>query len=280
MIVLSIQSHVACDPVGNSAAVFPLQRLGIEVWPVHTVQLSGHAGRAGRGGGALAPAHVAEVLAGIERGGGFARVDAILTGYMGAPELVAVVAEAVDRAKAANPKLLFCCDPVLGNAGKGLFLAEAVATAIRDRLLPLADLATPNAFELSWLAGAPAATPQEALAAAARIAPRRLAVTSLATQAGTGALLRDQDGAWLVETPRLAVPGDGAGDLFSALLLAHLLAGAPSPDALALAVSSVYALLAAGGDAGPALVAAQSEIVSPSRLFGVHELRGFPPLTN
>ena len=272
MIVLSIQSHIACDAVGNSAAVFPLQRLGIEVWPVHTVQLSAHAGRAERGGGALATAHVAEVLAGIGRGGGLARVDAILTGYMGAPALVAAVAETVVRAKAANPTLLFCCDPVLGNSGKGLFVPKAVAAAIRDRLLPLADLATPNAFELSWLTGARTATPQQALAAARRLGPRRVAVTSLATPAGTGALLGDQDGAWLVETPRLAVPGDGAGDLFAALLLAHLLRGAPSPEALALAVSSVHALLAAGGDAGPALVAAQNEIVSPSRRFEARPL--------
>ncbi len=255
MPVISIQSHVALGHIGNSAAVFALQRLGIEVWPLHTVQLSNHTGFADWGGGAFDVAHVADVLAGLERRGAFARADAILSGYMGTPELVDVVADAVARAKAANPALLYCCDPVIGNAGKGLFVAEPVAAAIRERLLPLADLATPNAFELRWLTGAEDP---------ARLGPPRVAVTSLATAAGTGAMLLAGDDAWLVETPRLDVPGDGAGDTFCALLLGHLLRGAAPKDALSLAISSVHALLRQDG---LALVAAQDEIVSPSRVF-------------
>ncbi len=255
MPVISIQSHVAMGHIGNSAAVFALQRLGHEVWPVHTVQLSNHTGYPDWGGGAMDVAHVADVLAGLERRGALARADAILSGYMGTPELVAVVADAVARAKATNPGLLYCCDPVIGNARKGLFVAEPVAEAIRDRLLPLADLATPSAFELAWFTSADDP---------ARLGPPRVAVTSVETAAGTGAVLRDGDACWLVETPRLDVPGDGAGDTFCALLLGHLLRGSAPAEALSLAVSSVHALLQ---EDGLALVAGQEQIVSPSRLF-------------
>jgi pyridoxine kinase len=255
MPVLSIQSHVAMGHIGNSAAVFALQRLGIEVWPVHTVQLSNHTGFADWGGGAMDVAHVADVLAGLERRGAYTKADAILTGYMGSPELVGVVADAVARAKAANPALLYCCDPVIGNGAKGLFVAEPVAAAIRELLLPLADLATPNAFELRWLSGADDAR---------QLGPARVAVTSVETAAGTGAMLLDGEAAWLVETPRLDVPGNGAGDTFCALLLGHLLRGAAPEDALSLAVSSVHALLRKDG---LALVAAQDEIVAPSQVF-------------
>ena len=261
MPVISIQSHVSLGHIGNSAAVFALQRLGIGVWPVHTVQLSNHTGYADWGGGAMDVGHVADVLAGLERRGVYTKADAILSGYMGTPELVAVVADAVVRAKAANPGLLYCCDPVIGNGAKGLFVAEPVAVAIRDALLPLADLATPNAFELGWLAGSDDP---------AKLGPARVAVTSVETAAGTGAMLRDGDECWLVETPRLDVPGDGAGDTFCALLLGQMLRGAAAEDALSLAVSSVHALLRKDG---LALVAAQEQIVSPSRLFEAQEIR-------
>ncbi len=255
MPVISVQSHVAMGHIGNSTAVFALQRLGHEVWPVHTVQLSNHTGYPDWGGGAMDVAHVADVLAGLERRDAFSRADAILTGYMGTPELVGVVAETVARAKSVNPALLYCCDPVIGNAAKGLFVAEPVAEAIRDRLLPLADLATPNAFELRWFTGADDAR---------KLGPARVAVTSVETAAGTGAMFVDGDDTWLVETPRLDVPGNGAGDTFCALLLGHLLSGLAPQEALSRATSSVHALL---GEDSLALIVDQNEIVEPSRLF-------------
>ena len=263
MPVISIQSHVAMGHIGNSAGVFTLQRLGIEVWPVHTVQLSNHTGYADWGGGAIAVDQVADVLAGLERRGAFAKADAILSGYMGTPELVAVVAEFVVRAKAANPALLYCCDPVIGNGVKGLFVPEPVAEAIRERLLPLADLATPNVFELRWLTG---------VDDPARLGPARVAVTSVETTLGTGALLRDGETTWLVETPRLAVPGDGAGDTFCALLLGHILHGRTPDEALCLAVSSVHALLSADG---LSLIENQAQIVNPRPVFPAKRAAAF-----
>jgi pyridoxine kinase len=270
MPVISIHSSVAFGHAGNSAAVFPMQRLGVEVWPVTTVELSNHTGYPDWGGGAMPVEHVAAVLEGIERRGGFAKAEAILTGYMGSAELVRVVAGAVVRVKAANRRALACCDPVIGNDAKGLFVPEDAARAIAEELIPRADVATPNRFELQWLTARAVETVDDALAAAEVLAargPRLVVVTSLPSDRGIGVLALSDDGAWLVTTPRLDVPANGAGDAFCAMFLARLVTGEPPAEALSLAASSIYAILAASTDGELALVAAQDEIASPSRRF-------------
>jgi pyridoxine kinase len=274
--VITIQSSVAVGHVGNSAAVFALQRLGVEAWPVHTVQLSNHTGHAGWGGGALGPEHVGAVLDGLARHGAFASADAVLTGYLGDAGLVPAVAAAVDRIKAAGA--CYCCDPVIGNDAKGLFVSEAAARALAGELLPRADICTPNRFELACLTGAEVAGADGALAAAdalARRGPRMVAVTSLpAAEANEiGVLLRADEGAWRVTTPRLDVAANGAGDAFAAMFLARLVRGEAPPDALAAATASIFGILAESGAGELTLVAAQDEIARPSRRFNPVRLR-------
>ncbi len=275
MPVISIQSTVAFDPVGNSAAVFAMQRLGVEVWPVHTVQLSNHTGYPDWGGGALGAQHVGDVLDGLERRGAFASADALLSGYAGAAELIAVIAGAVDRMKTANPTALYCCDPVIGNAAKGLFVADDVAQALKTHLLGRADIATPNRFELGWLTGQPADTLDQARAAADVLAasgPNRIVVTSVPSDVGLGVLVRDKDAAWLIETPKLVVSGNGAGDCMTAMMIAHLIQGVPFENAVAQAVSSVFGLLSRGEAGELAMISAQDEIVAPHRVFEAKRL--------
>jgi len=270
MPIISIQSSVAYGHVGNSAAVFAMQRLGAEVWPVHTVQLSNHTGYPDWGGGALGAAHVAEVLAGVERRGGFTHAAGLLSGYAGNPDLVAVIADAVGRLKTANPKALFCCDPVLGNDVKGLFVAEEVAVAIKEKLLCRADIATPNRFELAWLTGATIDTVDQARTAADQLAahgPAAVVVSSLPTNAGIGVLVRDNNDTWLIETPHLDVVANGAGDCFTAMMLARLVGGAPIAEAAAKAVSSIFGLLSRSDGGELPIVTAQDEIVAPGREF-------------
>ena len=270
MAVLSIQSSVARGHVGNSAAVFALQRLGVEVWPVHTAQLSGHTGRPGQGGGALGAAHVRAVLEGLGKQTGFAGVDAVLTGYLGSAELAAAAAEAVDRVKAARPDALYVCDPVMGNAARGLFVSGEAAAAVAELLAPRADIVTPNAFELSRLAGRPVATVAEGRDACRRLSergPPTVVATSAPTAAGTGALACRGSEAWLVETPLLPVAGNGAGDTMTAILLGRLLGGAALADAVSHAVSVTFELLEAGDGDGTAPVAAQERIAAPKRVF-------------
>jgi pyridoxine kinase len=151
MNVISIQSHVAYGHVGNSAAVFALQRLGVEVWPVHTVQFSNHTGYPDWQGQAFGADHIAAVIDGLAARGALARCDALLTGYIGDPALGAVVADTARRLRAANPRALWVCDPVMGDHGKGLFVREGVPEFMAGTALPAADVVTPNLFELELL---------------------------------------------------------------------------------------------------------------------------------
>lgn len=170
MRILSIQSHVAYGHVGNSAAVFPLQRLGHEVWPVLTVNFSNHTGYGAWRGPLIAPADVAEVITGIEEREQFARIDAILSGYQGSPEISDVIVDAVARVKAANPAATYTCDPVMGNATSGCFVNPAIPPKYVDTVIPVADILTPNQFELGFI------TDREALGGASPLADTLAAV--------------------------------------------------------------------------------------------------------
>src|ERR1051325_10862750 len=153
MKVLSIQSVVAHGHVGNSAAVFPLQRLGVEVVPIPTVAFSNHTGYGAWRGPLLPPADVADILLGVEERGGFPQVDAVLLGSQGGVGIGHVIVDAVARVKAANPAALYACDPVMGNAKSGCFVAPEIPVLLRDRVVPVADIITPNQFELGFLTG-------------------------------------------------------------------------------------------------------------------------------
>lgn len=153
MHILSIQSSVAYGYAGNSAATFPLQRLGHEVWAVNTVHFSNHTGYGSFRGMVFDPADVAEVIHGVADRGALPTVDMVLTGYQGSPGVSEVVLDAVREVKAANPASVYCCDPVMGDAGKGMFVQSGLPELIRSRVMPAADILTPNAFELAYLAG-------------------------------------------------------------------------------------------------------------------------------
>ena len=287
MRVLSIQSHVAYGHVGNSAAVFPLQRLGHEVWPVLTVNFSNHTGY-GAWRGPLIPApDVLEVVTGIEERGVLAGVDAVLSGYQGSPEIADVVVEAVARTKRANPSATYTCDPVMGNATSGCFVNPAIPPKYRETVIPVADILTPNQFELGFITGreslgGPSALEDvlAAVDAVRELGPTTVLVTSVARAdaptdtiemlAVTGA------GAWLTQTPRLPMKANGSGDITSALFTAHLRESGSAAEALARTASSVYAVLQATVDSGERelrLIAAQDAIAAPACEFEVARVR-------
>ena len=134
--ILSIQSSVAYGYVGNSAAAFTLQRLGHEVWPVLTVHFSNNTGYGAWRGPLLSPTDVAEVIAGIADRGVLGSADAVLSGYQGEPAVGAVILDAVEQVKAANPNAVYCCDPVMGDVGRGLFVREGIPEYLRDVVVP------------------------------------------------------------------------------------------------------------------------------------------------
>lgn len=281
MRVLSIQSSVAYGHVGNSAAVFPLQRLGHEVWPVATVHFSNHTGYGAWRGPLLAASDVRDVVVGIEERGVLGGCDAVLSGYQGSPEIADVVLDAVARVKAANPAATYTCDPVMGNATSGCFVNPAIPPIIRERVVPMADVVTPNQFELGFLTGTTPVTLAEVLASAdatRALGPATVLVTSVTAvpQGRIGMLAVTAEGAWLVQTPLLPLKANGSGDITAALFTAHLHASGSPAEALAKTASSVFAVLRTTLESGERelrLIAAQEAIAAPACEFEVEQVR-------
>jgi pyridoxine kinase len=275
MNILSIQSHVAYGHVGNSAAVFALQRLGVEVWPVHTVQFSNHTGYETFRGRAFDAGHIRDVVRGLAERGALARCDAVLSGYMGSAEIGAAILDAVAQVKRANPEAVYCCDPVIGDAGRGAFVADDVAAFVAGRAVPAADIATPNHFELERIVGRSVRSTADALAAIGALqaqGPKAVLVTSFAGDDTPpdciDMLACDAAGCWRLRTPKLKFPANGAGDLIAALFLAHYLRSRSAGEALSRAASSVFGVLSRASEAGEMpLIEAQDELVNPGRTF-------------
>src|SRR3954451_12204356 len=167
--VLSVQSRVAYGHVGNAASVFPLQRLGIEAWALDTVAFSNHTGHGRWRGSAVAAAQIAELFEGIAALGVLPQIDAVLSGYLGDAATGPVLLDIVERVRAANPRALFCVDPVIGDSDTGSYVTDGIAEFFRDEALKLADIATPNRFELEYLTGARIGSPGDAAEAAAML---------------------------------------------------------------------------------------------------------------
>ncbi len=283
MNVLSVQSAVAYGHVGNSAAVFPLQRLGFSVWPVNTVLFSNHTGYGEWRGTVLPAEEVAEVISGIEDRGVLGDCDAVLSGYLGDASLGRVVLDAVAKVKAANPRAVYCCDPVMGDVGRGFFVRPGIPEFVRDHAVPAADVITPNQFEIEFLTGVTVADLDAALEAADRaraLGPEVVLITSLrrreAPEDVVEMLAVSGEGAWSVGTPLLPLEINGAGDAVCALFLAHLLRDGDPAGALSKAASSIYAVLEAtlrNHSREIRLVGAQDAIADPPDRFPARRLR-------
>lgn len=279
MNILSIQSWVAYGHVGNASAVFPLQRLGAEVWAVNTVQFSNHTGYGAWTGQVFDAAIIGELLRGISERGALPGCRAVLSGYMGSAATIRQVAQAVATVRAASPGALYCCDPVMGDVGRGVFVQPGIPELMVETAVPLADIVTPNQFELEMITGRKVASLAEAIAAARKViamGPKVVVVTSLVTADAPADEIRvlavTPDAAWTVTTPLLAfpIPLNGAGDALSAMFLGHTLNGLSVPDALAATVSGLFQLFAdtqAAKTRELQLVATGAKLLAPARTF-------------
>ncbi|MBC3177799.1 pyridoxal kinase PdxY [Corynebacterium lujinxingii] len=280
--ILSIQSAVAFGHVGNSAAVFPLQRIGHEVWPVYTVNYSNHTGYGAWEGPIIPAADVAAVLRGIRDRDAFPLIDAALTGYQASPEIGDVIVDAVTEIKAANPDALYACDPVMGSATSGCFVPDAVPPMFREKVVPAADIITPNQFELGYLTERDVTDLDSTLAAvdaAREIGPSTVLVTSVnrpeTPEDAIEMIAVDDNGKWIVRTPRIPAKRNGSGDVTAALFTGHYLRGRDAKDALAKTASSVYDLLRVTYEADATelkLVEAQDFYAEPRMQFSVEAL--------
>jgi len=284
MNVLAIQSTVAFGHVGNAAAVLPLNLLGHEVWAIDTVRFSNHPGHGRFRGTVTPPEEVAALVDGIRDLGLFPKIDAVLSGYLGAPGTADVVARAVEAIKRANPAARYLCDPVMGDGGR-LFVDPAIPDLMRSRLVALADIVTPNRFELYLLTGAQPTTLRGLVSAGwdlCALGPTQTVVTGFAgddtPEDELNTVMMAGASAYVVRAPLFRRRFDGAGDCFAGLLLGRLLNGDRPRRALERAVSSLQAILEATGDARDlALVAARAAITKPPKLFRATQLLSPPP---
>jgi pyridoxine kinase len=282
IVILSIQSWVTYGHVGNASALFPLQRLGAEVWAINSVQFSNHPGYGAFTGEAVSPETVRALVDGVAARGVLGQCDAVLSGYIGQAGIGESILYAVAKVRAENPASLYCCDPVIGDIGPGVYVRPGVPEFFRHQAVAAADLLTPNAFELGQLTGLPCATLDEAKAAAVLLrarmhagGPRAILVTSLELGDSIGLLLASDDGFHLLRTDRIPVAFNGAGDAIAALFLFHVRAGLAPVHAAELAASSIGGLLRATFAAGSqelCIVAAQDEFVAPSLTLSAEAL--------
>ena len=277
MNILSIQSHVAYGHVGNAAATFPLQRIGVGVWPIHTVQFSNHTGYGAWTGRVFDAGLITELVQGIAQRGVLGTCDGVLSGYMGSAETGAAILDAVAQVKAANPAARYCCDPVIGDVGRDIYVRPGIPEFMREHAVPAADIVAPNQFELDYLTGRVSATRRDALAAVDALhalGPKAIMVTSLHTDEtpadAIDLIASDASGRFRVRTPKLPISVNGAGDAIAALFFAHYLRGGSAGEALSRAASSVFGVLkltARRNAREILLVEAQDEFVTPSQVF-------------
>lgn len=281
--ILSIQSHVAYGHVGNSAATFPLMRVGCEVWPVLTVHFSNNTSYPGKKGPLLRPEDVHDVVEGIDDLGVLGRVDAVLTGYQGAPAMGAEILKVVDLVKERNPGAVWCCDPVMGDVGRGMYVLPGIPEFLRDHVVPNADVLTPNHYELNFLTGREATTLAQVIEGADALrakGPDVVLVTSVVVEESAPDTVTmvavSDDGAWSVTTPLLGRTFTGSGDLTSSMFLAALLETSDVAAAVGRTADVVYSVLektTALDQRELALVEAQDDLVTPRFHFEVAKVR-------
>jgi pyridoxine kinase len=249
-LILSIQSHVAYGYVGNRAATFPLQVMGHEVIQINTVQFSNHTGYGAWTGEIFSKDHIQDLLKGIRDRGLFPQISAVLSGYLGASALGDVILDTVAELKSQNKDLLYCCDPVMGDVGRGFFVSEGIPPFFRDHALQKADIITPNLFELETLSGEAIKTLEDARRACQKLyedGPKMILVTSVQTaQTPTGMiemLLSIKDGqAFLIQTPELVmdIAPNGSGDMTAAVFLGFIQQGNTPQEALGHTAAAIF----------------------------------------
>ena len=272
--VIVVSSHVARGSVGNRGAVFALETLGHPVWAVPTVILPWHPGHGRATRIVPEPARFASLMKDLEHAPWLGEVAGVISGYLGDETQAAAVASLVGAVKARNKRAIYLCDPVMGDAA-GLYVPTPVAEAMRDRLLPIADIATPNRFELEWISGVKLDDMRTTMAAALQVGPEKMLVTSAHAMiaGGIGNLLVTASEVLLAEHRVIDRPPNGLGDLTAAVFLSRLLGGQPAGKALQSATAAVYEVLARTAKRGGDELQLETDAQSLSHPMAMVQLR-------
>ncbi|MDR0487367.1 MAG: pyridoxal kinase PdxY [Treponema sp.] len=280
MAVLSIQSHVVFGYAGNTAAVFPLQRLGREVWAINTVEFSNHTGYGAWRGKVLGAELAGELVTGLEERGVLCRAEAVLSGYLGDAAVGKAIIEAVKKVRSVSPGALYCCDPVMGDVGRGFYVKPDIPDMFKNELIPLADIVCPNQFELEALTGIDITSIDNAIKAINILhdmGPSIVLVTSYREkEAEINMLASDKKELYKITTPELSLGSGvaGTGDLTSSVFLSRYLETGNIKKTLELCTASVFGILEASLCAHDGhlplelkMIDAQEQLCSPSRFF-------------
>ena len=252
------------------------------MWPVNTVQFSNHTGYGKARGQVLDAALIREVVGGIEDRGVLGECDGVLSGYVGSAGIGGAILEAVATVKRANPAAKYCCDPVIGDAGRGVYVRDGVPEFMKAKAVPAADVITPNQFELDYLSGRQSTTLAQlcdAVTAVHDLGSGVILVTSVHTDEtppdAVDLIASDRTRRFCLRTPRLPQKMNGAGDAIAALFFAYYLRDGRIEAALSKSASAIFAVLSKTAEAGTPelqLVAAQDELVNPSQVFEAEEV--------
>lgn len=264
--ILAVSSTVARGHIGLSSVVPVLNGFGADAISIPTILLSNHPGHARFAGMQVPAAHILAMIDALEANGWLREIDAVLTGYFPSAEHVAAAASVISRLRAALPSVLVCCDPVLGDHPDGLYVSEAVAAAVRDQLLPLSSMITPNVYELEWLTGRRVGSVLEAAGAAAATRTETVLVTSVPDGAGQVAnVAAGKNGVWQTSSPLRENVPHGTGDAMAAAFLATIIQDGDASAALATATGFLDALVdaSAGHDELQLVAARRSAFAAP-----------------
>lgn len=274
---LSIQSCVSYGHVGNSAVTFPLQRLGVRVWPIHTVLFSNHTGYGKWKGQICDVSVVRSIFEGVKDRGALHTASALLSGYMGSPDLGFVILDILKELKQINPALIYCCDPVMGDVGRGFFVPPAIQDFFKNNLIQQADIITPNHFELEFLSETHFDTIEGAVQAARKVmamGPSVVLVTSLVLaenmENSINMMAVDKNSVYLVTTPNLPLSLNGAGDLTAALFSHFYIKYQDISLALEHTISRVFSLITEtykNQSRELVLIEAQENLINPEYCF-------------
>ena len=275
---------------GNTAAVFPLQRLGREVWAINTVEFSNHTGYGEWRGKVLDAELTADLVAGLEERGVLCHCEAVLSGYLGDASVGRAVIDAVKKARSKSPGALYCCDPVMGDVGRGFYVEPDIPDMFKNELVPLADIVCPNRFELEALTGIDTTTAGNAIKAINILhetGPSIVLVTSFKeTPEKISMLASDKTNLYKITTPELPLGNGvaGTGDITAAVFLSRYLETGNLKKTLELCAASVFGILKASLKAvSPVekssplelkIIDAQNELLTPSYSFTAVEYPG------
>jgi len=287
MAVLSIQSHVVYGYAGNTAAVFPLQRLGREVWAINTVEFSNHTGYGAWRGKVLGADLASDLVTGLEERGVLNRCEAVLSGYLGDADVAMVIADAVKKVKSKSPGAIYACDPVMGDVGRGFYVKPDIPDIFKKKLIPLADIITPNQFELDAISGIKTQNISDTLKAVKllhEMGPSVVLVTSYKDKKGELSMIAsNKKEIYKITTPELPFEKNvaGTGDMTMAVFLSRYLETKNLRKTLDLCTASVFSILEASFNAADKkkhtpidlkIIDNQKELDSPSYSFKAEKI--------